>query len=106
MIVVELALVVLCVWAVAHVAFRLLGRPLAGVPVPSTTARWRITHYDADGETRVVLERQDVHGDRGRGRQHVVGTIPLDDPDYEATFLALMDAARQRRAIFEAEEDR
>jgi hypothetical protein len=101
-IVVELALVVVCVWACVHVALLFLGRQ--GESAPPATARWRITHYDVDGETRVVLQRHENPRDRVRG-QHVVGSIPLDDPDYEATFLAVMDAARQRRAVFEAEED-
>jgi hypothetical protein len=30
----------------------------------------------------------------------------LDDPDYDAKFLAAMESARQRRALFESEEDR
>lgn len=103
MILVELALVVVLVWTIVHLVLRLLDR--TGAAAPSPPARWRITHVDVDGETRVVLQRHDERRDRVLA-QHVVGTVPVDDPDYEARFMALMDAARARRALFEAEEDR
>lgn len=103
MILVELALVVVLVWTIVHLVLRLLDR--TGAAGPSPPARWRITHVDVDGETRVVLQRHDERRDRVLA-QHVVGAVPVDDPDYEARFMALMDAARARRALFEAEEDR
>ena len=103
MIVVELALVVGLVWALVSVTLWALDRTRG--ETPTTPAHWRITHYDADGETRVVLQKYDDQRDKVLG-QHAVGTIPLDDPDYDARFLAVMDSARQRRALFEAEEDR
>jgi hypothetical protein len=103
MILVELALVVVLVWTIVYLVLRLLDR--TGAAEPSTPARWRITHLDVDGETRVVLQRHDERRDRVLGH-HVVGAVPLDDPDYEERFMALMDAARARRALFEAEEDR
>jgi hypothetical protein len=37
--------------------------------------------------------------------EHVVARIPVDDPDYDAKFMAAMAAARERRALFEAEEE-
>ena len=103
MILVELALVVVRVWAIVHLTLRLLDR--TGATEPSSAARWRITHVDVEGQTQVVLQRHDERRDRVLG-QHVVGAVSLDDPDYEARFMALMDAARARRALFEAEEDR
>lgn len=103
MILVELAFIVGLVWAFVSLTLWLLDR--AREPSQPTPAHWRITHYDTDGETRVVLQKYDDHRDKVLG-QHVVGTIRLDDPDYEAEFLAVMDSARQRRALFEAEEDR
>jgi hypothetical protein len=103
MILVEMALLVVLVWAIVHLTLRLLDR--TGTAEQSTPSRWRITHADVDGETRVVLERHDTRRDRVLG-QHVVGAVRLDDPDYESRFMALMDAARARRALFEAEEDR
>jgi hypothetical protein len=102
-IVVELAVVVGLVWALVSVVLWLLDRTRG--PTLTTPAHWRVTHYDAEGETRVVLQKHDDQRDEILG-QHLVGTIPLGDPDYEATFLAVMDSARQRRALFEAEEDR
>ncbi|WP_107775082.1 hypothetical protein [Nocardioides sediminis] len=102
MILVELALVVVLVWTIVHLTLRLFDR--TDTAEPSTPARWRITHVDVDGETRVVLQRHDARRDRVLG-EHVVGAVPLDDPDYEDRFMALMDAARARRALFEAEED-
>jgi hypothetical protein len=102
-ILVELAFVVGLVLALVSVTLWLLDR--ARGPALPTSAHWRVTHYDADGETRVVLQKYDDRGDRVLG-QHAVGTVPLDDPDYDARFLAIMDTARQRRALFEAEEDR
>jgi hypothetical protein len=99
----ELALIVGLVWAMVSLTLWLLDRTNA--PVPATPAHWRVTHYDADGETRVVLQKHDDQRDKVVG-QHLVGTIPLDDPDYEEKFLAVMETARQRRALFEAEEDR
>lgn len=103
MILVELAFVALLVWALVSVILRLLDRTRE--PAPTAPAHWRVTHYDVDGETRVVLQKYDDRRDKVLG-QHMVGTIPLDDPDYDARFLAVMDSARQRRALFEAEEDR
>ena len=103
MILVELAFVALLVWALVSVILRLLDRTRE--PASTAPAHWRVTHYDVDGETRVVLQKYDDHRDKVLG-QHLVGAIPLDDPDYDARFLAVMDSARQRRALFEAEEDR
>lgn len=103
MILVELAFVGLLVWALVSVILRLLDRTRE--PAATAPAHWRVTHFDADGETRVVLQKYDDHRDKVLG-QHLVGAIPLDDPEYDARFLAVMDSARQRRALFEAEEDR
>ena len=105
MILVELALVIGLVWALVHVTLRLVERTRATAATDPGTAAWRIAHFDTDGETRIVLQRQDRRGQRV-GTQHVVSTVRLDDPDYEAGFLAGMEAARQRRALFEAEEYR
>ena len=102
MILVDLAFVVVVVFALVSVTLWLVGR--AQEPATPTTAHWRVSHHDADGETRVVLQKHDDRRDKVLG-EHLVGTIPLADPDYEARFLEVMDSARQRRALFEAEED-
>lgn len=71
-------------------------------PAPSSGS-WRVAHYDADGRTRVVLQRVSAAGDRVLD-EHVVATVPCDDPAYDDRFLEAMDAARRRRAVFESEE--
>ena len=102
MILVDLAFLVVLVWALVSVVLWLLDRTRGSTL--TTPAHWRVTHYDAEGETRVVLQKHDDRRDKVLG-EHLVGTIPLADPDYEARFLEVMDSARQRRALFEAEED-
>ena len=37
--------------------------------------------------------------------EHVVETLALGDPEYDAKFLAAMSTARERRALFESEQD-
>jgi hypothetical protein len=63
---------------------------------------WRVAHYDAKGETHVVLQKV-REGDTRVLDEHVITSIRSDDPDYDDKFLAAMDAARQRQALFEAE---
>jgi hypothetical protein len=36
--------------------------------------------------------------------EHVVATIRVDDPRYDERFLAAMATARERQALFEAED--
>jgi hypothetical protein len=36
--------------------------------------------------------------------EHLVARIPTADPDYDAKFMTAMAAARERQALFEAEE--
>ena len=36
--------------------------------------------------------------------EHSVATIRIDDPEYDAKFLAAMATARERRALFESED--
>jgi hypothetical protein len=101
--------VLLVVVVFALVVYALLSRVIeaAGSPVSrddaSSAARWRSTHYEKHGQTRVVLQK--ISGD---GKQvldeHTVATIPSEDPSYEDKFLAAMLAARQRQALFESED--
>jgi hypothetical protein len=65
---------------------------------------WRIDHVDVHGRTRVLLQKV-LPGSGQVVDEHVVATIPVDDPDYEATFLQAMATARERRALFESEQD-
>jgi hypothetical protein len=66
--------------------------------------QWRTTHYDVKGITRVVVQKVSPGGANILS-EHVVTTIRVDDPDYDAKFLAAMSAARERRAMFESEDD-
>ena len=90
------------------------GGALAGARAIARTPRarvaaaapgvWRTNHYDAKGVTRVVVQKVSPGG-TNLLNEHVVSTIRLDDPEYDATFMAAMATARERRAVFEAEDD-
>lgn len=70
----------------------------------SLPGTWRIGHYDAEGETHVILQKTSPAGSTVLD-EHVIATFPSDDPEYDDKFLAAMSAARQRQALFEAEDD-
>jgi hypothetical protein len=65
---------------------------------------WRTAHYEVDGATRVVVQRV-VPEDATLLDEHLVATVPVDAPDYDARFLEAMARARQRVALFEAEDE-
>jgi hypothetical protein len=69
----------------------------------SAVGTWRVAHYDAKGETRVVLQRVPEGGTRVLD-EHVITSIRSNDPEYDDKFLAAMNAARQRQALFESED--
>jgi hypothetical protein len=100
MVLLEAALVVGMVWLVVYGTIRLLTRPQSPV---APTGAWRAVHYDLQGRTHVVLQRTSPGGDYVLD-EHVIATVPVDDPEYDAKFLAAMSTARERRALFEAEE--
>jgi hypothetical protein len=75
-------------------------RPLPGAAM----GKWRATHYDVKGATRVVLQKTSPGG-ANLLDEHLIATINLDDPDYETKFMTAMATARERRSIFETEED-
>jgi hypothetical protein len=87
---------------VVYVILRLL-LPSPAPPSVSHAGHWVTVHYDVDGVTRIVLQKVAATG-AGVLDEHVVATIPVDDPAYDATFLTAMASARERRALFEAEE--
>ena len=70
----------------------------------SSPGSWRTAHYDRDGETRIVLEKLAPNGSSVLD-EHVVAAVRLDDPEYDDKFLTAMSVARERRALFEAEEE-
>jgi len=103
MVLVEAAVVVSLVCVVFLGLVRLLARPQDQRRPASTPGHWRTAHYDVKGETRVVIQKVSTTG--SLVDEHVVATIPVDDPDYDARFLIAMNTARERRALFESEED-
>jgi hypothetical protein len=88
---------------IIYATLRLLTRPAEG-RTATRTGHWSIVHYDADGETRVALKKVSTGGAMVLD-EHVVARIPIGDSEYDAKFMAAMAAARERRALFEAEED-
>ena len=66
--------------------------------------QWRTTHYDVKGNTRVVVQKVSPGGTNILN-EHIVSTIRVDDPEYDTKFLAAMAAARERRSVFESEDD-
>ena len=89
---------------VVYGATRVLTRARYQIPAASSPGQWRATHYDVKGATRVVLQKMSPGG-ANLINEHVVATIPLDDPDYDTRFMTAMATARERRAMFESEED-
>jgi len=98
--VVVLGAIGLAVYGVARVLSRARYQP----PLASAPGRWRTTHYDTRGATRVVLQKMSPTG-ADLLDEHLVATIQLDDPEYDAKFMTAMATARERRAMFESEED-
>ena len=103
MVILEIALVLGMVWATAYGTIRLLrppedrGRPAVGA------GQWRAAHYDVGGETHVVLQKISPSGINVVD-EHVIATLRVGDPEYDAKFLTAMSTARERRALFEAED--
>jgi hypothetical protein len=85
-------------------AIRLVTRPPDHQRLALPAGHWRAVHYDVKGHTHVVLQKVSASGANVLD-EHVVATIPVDDPEYEARFLAAMSAARERRALFDTEEE-
>lgn len=89
---------------VVYATIRLLtARAPAPRRTPLPAGTWQVAHLDTAGETRVLLQK--VGFDGGVVDEHVIARIRVDDPEYDAKFLAAMAAARERRALFESEED-
>ena len=103
MVMLEAAFVIGAVGLLVFWVASLLLRPTSEGPHVAAAGAWRVAHYDAKGETRVVLQKV-REGDTRVIDEHVITSIRADDPEYDAKFLAAMDAARQRQALFEAED--
>jgi hypothetical protein len=98
----ELAVVLVVVGVVACI-FLFLPRRGEGGP-GSSRGEWRTNHYDVDGVTRVVLQKVKPGGINVLN-EHVIATLPIDDPEYDAKFMAAMSTARERRAVYESEQE-
>lgn len=103
MVILEVALVLGMVGLIVYCTIRLLTRPLDQRRPPMRAGQWRTAHYDAEGVTRVVLQKISPSGVDVLD-EHVVATVRVDDPEYDAKFFTAMTTARERRALFEAEE--
>ena len=104
MVLIDAVFVLGVVALVVYGAVRLLSRARYQLPTPSSAGVWKATHYDVKGSTRVVLQKLSTGG-TNLLNEHVIATIPLDDPEYDAKFMTAMATARERRAMFETEED-
>ena len=104
MVLLEALVVTAVVGLLVYGTIRLLTRPGGQGPTATIPGRWRVTHHDKSGQTRVVLQKVSETGAQVLD-EHVVAVIDVDDPAYDAKFLAAMSAARERRALFELEED-
>lgn len=103
MVLLETAVVIGMVLVIVVGMVRLLTRPDQQRPALAA-GHWRAVHYDVKGQTRVALQKVSAGGASVLD-EHVVATIPVDDPDYDARFLTAMNTARERRALFETEEE-
>ncbi len=103
MVMLEAAFVIGLVGVMVYGITMLLLRPQDQRRPSSLPGRWRVAHYDAGHETHVVLQKLPEGGHQVLD-EHVVATFRSDDPEYDEKFLAAMDSARQRLALFESEE--
>jgi hypothetical protein len=104
MVFLEAAVVVGLVWLVVYGTIRVLSPPREQPRQALPPGQWQPAHYDVGGETRVVLQKVAAGGGHVID-EHVIATFRADDPDYDAKFLTAMSTARERRALFEAEEE-
>ena len=76
-------------------------------PRPQATSpgsQWHVEHFDRRGSTHIVVRRRTSSGHTILD-EHAIATIAVDDAEYDQKFMEAMAAARQRRAMFEAEDD-
>jgi hypothetical protein len=98
-----LAFVGIGLYALLRILMSSASATRTGSGAAAGPGHWRTTHYDVKGVTRVVVQKLSAGG-TNLLNEHVVATISTDDPDYDAKFLAATATARERRAMFEAEE--
>jgi hypothetical protein len=103
MVLLEAAVVFGMLGLVVYTTIRLLTVPVAPPRPAAQPGTWRTAHYDAEGETRVVLQKVSPGG--GVVDEHLVDAVRVDDPAYDQRFMTAMATARERLAMFVAEED-
>ena len=103
MVLLEAAFVIGLAGLLVYGTIRLLTRPQDRELPASSAGHWVTAHYDVKGATHVVVQKTSPTGVKVLD-EHKVATIPVDDPEYDAKFLAAMATARERRALFEAED--
>jgi hypothetical protein len=86
----------------AYGSIRLLSAPGERRELGTGPGTWRVAHRDVHGSTRVVVQKVAPGG--SVLDEHQVASIPVGDPGYDQRFLAAMSTARERRALFEAED--
>jgi hypothetical protein len=104
MVIFDAALVLAVVGVVVYGALHLLMRASDRRRLMPAHGQWRNAHYDVDGTTHIVVQKISIDGHQVLD-EHVVSTVRIDDHDYDAKFLTAMAKARERRALFEAEEE-
>ncbi len=100
----QAAVVVALLGLLAYGAIMVLTRAPAERPPEIGPVTWAVAHYDADRSTRIVVRKVSAGGTHVLD-EHLVATVPVDDPDYDEKFLQAMTTARQRRALFETEAE-
>jgi len=83
---------------------RLPTRPQEKVLPAAREGHWITAHYDVDATTKVVVQKVSPTGVDVLD-EHLVATLSIDDPEYDAKFLSAMSTARERRALFESETE-
>ena len=103
MVLLEAAFVFGMLGLMVYATIRLLTQPRIPRRPAAQAGAWQVAHYDAKGETRIVLQK--VSPVIGVVDEHLFAAVRVDDPDYDTRFLTAMATARQRQAMFESEED-
>jgi hypothetical protein len=97
---VVLGIIVVIVYVTISTMTRRVQQPRV---VSIAGARWRVAHFARGNKTHVVVRKVLPDGATVID-EHLVATVPEDDPEYDAKFLEAMSQARERLALYESEE--
>jgi hypothetical protein len=103
MVLVEAVFVIGLLGVMVYAITSVLVRPQGQRRPSSLAGTWRVAHYDAKQETHIVLQKIAAGGAQVLD-EHVIARVRSDDPEYDDKFLAAMNTARMRQALFETEE--